>query len=208
LAVLKLVPQESFCDESKRVPPGRGKNADLRSREYLTSQEIKQLRDAVKDNRYGLRDSLIILMLYKHGLRVSELVSLRWDAIDFHTGMIHINRKKNGNASNQKLSGDEITMLKKLRKLVDGAFIFVSERGATLQRFAVNQMLAAASKKVEFGFQVHPHMLRHAAGYELAKAKVPTRTIQDYLGHKNIQHTVVYTRLDPDAFKGIEDILR
>lgn len=206
--MLKLVPQQSFCDELKKAPPGRGKNADLRSREYLTSREIKQLRDAVKVNRYALRDSLIILMMYKHGLRVSELVGLRWDAIDFQTGQIHINRKKNGNESNQKLSGDEITLLKKLRKQVDGAFLFVSERGATLQRFAVNQMLATASKKVAFGFKVHPHMLRHAAGYGMAKAKVPTRTIQDYLGHKNIQHTVVYTRLDPDAFKGIEDILR
>jgi site-specific recombinase XerC len=69
-------------------------------------------------------------------------------------------------------------------------------------------MLKVAGKKAELSFPVHPHMLRHAAGYGLAKAKVPTRTIQDYLGHKNIQHTVVYTRLDPDAFKGIEDILR
>jgi type 1 fimbriae regulatory protein FimB len=206
--VLKLVRQQSFCDELKKAPPGRGKNADSRSREYLTSEEVKKLRDAVKQNRYALRDNLIILMMYKHGLRVSELVSLRWDAVDFRTGHIHINRKKNGNESNQKLSGDEITLLKKLRKEVDGAFLFVSERGETLQRFAINQMLAVAGKKTDLGFKVHPHMLRHAAGYGMAKAKVPTRTIQDYLGHKNIQHTVVYTRLDPDAFKGIEDILR
>jgi len=206
--MLKLVPQKSFCDDLKKVPPGRGKNADLRTREYLTSEEVKKLRDAVKENRYSLRDGLIILMMYKHGLRVSELVSLRWDAIDFRTGMIHINRKKNGMESNQRLSGDEITLLKKLRKEVDGAFLFVSERGETLQRFAVNQMLAVAGKKTDLGFKVHPHMLRHAAGYELAKAKQTTRSIQNYLGHKNIQHTVKYTALDPDAFKGFEDILK
>jgi type 1 fimbriae regulatory protein FimB/type 1 fimbriae regulatory protein FimE len=206
--MLKLVRQQSFCDESKKAPPGRPKNEDVRSREYLTSEEVKKLRDAVKKNRYALRDNLIILMMYKHGLRVSELISLRWDAVNFQTGMIHINRKKNGSESNQKLSGDEITLLKKLRKEVDGAFIFVSERGETLQRFAVNQMIKKAGKKTDLGFPVHPHMLRHAAGYGLAKAKVPTRTIQGYLGHRNIQHTVKYTALDPDAFKGIEDILR
>jgi type 1 fimbriae regulatory protein FimB/type 1 fimbriae regulatory protein FimE len=206
--MLKPVPYESFCDELKKQPPGRGKNAELRAREYLTSEEIKKLRGAVKENRYHLRDSLIILMLYKHGLRVSELVGLRWDAVDFHTGMVHVNRKKNGSESNQKLSGDEITMLKKLRKQVDGAFLFVSERGETLQRFAVNQLLATAGRKAALEFKVHPHMLRHAAGYELAKAKVPTRTIQGFLGHKNIQHTVKYTALDPDAYKGIESILK
>lgn len=69
-------------------------------------------------------------------------------------------------------------------------------------------MLAIAGKNAGFDFKVHPHMLRHAAGFELAKAKVPTRTIQAYLGHKNIQHTVKYTALDPDAFKGIENILK
>lgn len=206
--MLKLVSQQSFCDESKKSPPGRGKNVDLRSREYLTSDEIKTLRAAVRENRYPLRDSLIILMLYKHGLRVSELVGLRWDSIDFHTGMIFIRRKKNGTESNQKLSSDEIAMLKKLRKEVSGAFLFASERGETLQRFAVNQMLTTAGSKASLGFKVHPHMLRHAAGYELAKAKVPTRTIQGFMGHKNIQHTVRYTALDPDAYKGLEDILK
>lgn len=206
--MLKLVRQQSFCDESLRRPPGRKKNLDVRAREYLTSEEVALLRKAVKENRYALRDSLIILMAYKHGLRVSELVALRWDAIDFRTGHIHITRKKNGSESNQKLSGDEITLLKKLRKQVDGAFLFVSERGETISRFGVNQMIAKAGKVSGFAYRVHPHMLRHAAGYGLAKAKVPTRTIQAYLGHKNIQHTVKYTALDPDAFKGIEDILR
>lgn len=206
--MVKRARQTSFCDELKPIPPGRGKNSDLRSREYLTSAEVKRLRAGISKNRYAVRDSLMILMSYKHGLRVSELVNLRWDAIDFHMGQIHVNRLKNGTESTHRLSSDELNLLRRLRKLTDGPFLFASERGEGLSRYAFNQMLATAGQKAGFVFKVHPHMLRHAAGYELAKAKVPTRTIQAYLGHKNIQHTVKYTALDPGAFKGLEDILK
>src|SRR4029434_3857824 len=65
--------------------PRRRTNADIRTREYLTDAESVRLVTAAKENRYGHRDATMILMAYRHGLRVSELVALRWDQIDFDT---------------------------------------------------------------------------------------------------------------------------
>ena len=204
--MLKLVSRESFCDESPKAP-GRKSNKEYRSREHLTSEEVMSLRRAARSNRHPVRDELMILMAYKHGLRVAELTGMKWEQIDLKKGEIHVSRKKNGSDATHRMSADEIALLRKLRKETSGPYLFVSERGQ-MTRFAFNQMLSTAGKKAGLEIKVHPHMLRHAAGYEMAKANVPTRTIQQYLGHKNIQHTAHYTALAPGAFKGIEDILR
>ena len=58
-----------------------------------------------------------------------------------------------------------------------------------------------AGEAAGLGFPAHPHMLRHACGFALANKGHDTRTLQAYLGHKNIQHTVSYTELSPDRFK-------
>jgi len=62
---------------NRTVRPRRRKNADLRTREYLTPDEVETLLEVVKDNRYGHRDSTMILLAYRHGLRAAELVDLR-----------------------------------------------------------------------------------------------------------------------------------
>jgi type 1 fimbriae regulatory protein FimB/type 1 fimbriae regulatory protein FimE len=79
---------------ANRRPPRRRSNAEVRAREYLTNTEVEQLIKAAGDNRHGHRDATMILLAYRHGLRVSELVGLRWDQIDFAHGRIHINRAK------------------------------------------------------------------------------------------------------------------
>ena len=111
----------------------------------MTSEEILALLKAVKDNRHGLRDELIILMAYKHALRVSELVELKWDQVDFKNAILHVNRLKNGDDSVQRLSADESRMLRELRKQTDGAFLFFSERRENMQRF-VAVMFREANK--------------------------------------------------------------
>src|SRR5215468_12092568 len=63
-----------------------------RMREYLTEKEVDRLIDAAKDNRWGHRDATAILIAYRHGLRASELVALRWDDIDFRTSKLHVRR--------------------------------------------------------------------------------------------------------------------
>lgn len=186
------------------VPPVRVPNAQLRSREYLTPTEVERLiRAAQKRGRYGQRDATMILLAYRHGLRVSELVSLRWDQVDLKAGLLHVRRLKNGTPSTHTMQGDELRALRQLlRDWPDnGGFVFVSERGGPMSAAGVRKMIARTGNECGLGFPVHPHMLRHACGFKLANDGHDTRALQHWLGHRNITHTVRYTELTPARFK-------
>lgn len=184
--------------------PRRPKNAEVRSREYLTVDEVNRLREAAKKvGRNGHRDYWLITMAYRHGLRVSELTSLTWDAVSFDEAKIHIKRLKNGTDSRQPIEGDELRALRQFKRGTVSAFVFTSERGGPLSARAVQTIVARAGELAGFDMPVHPHMLRHARGYRLANSDTPTRTIQELLGHKNIQHTVKYTALSGTKFYGL-----
>ena len=142
-------------------------------------------------------------MAYRHALRVGEVVDLKWDQVDLNRAKLHVNRLKNGDSSTHFLEGDEIRALRKLaRDYPDSSFVFASERQGPLSLNAVHKMVARAGKLANLKLSVHPHMLRHGKGFQLANKGEDTRAIQAYMGHKNIQHTVIYTKLDPARFKG------
>jgi type 1 fimbriae regulatory protein FimB/type 1 fimbriae regulatory protein FimE len=185
-------------------PPTKIPNREKRSREYLTQTEVKQMIDAAKTaGRHGSRDALLILICYRHGLRVSELTDLRWEQFDFDNGLFHVNRLKNGTPSVHFLEGDEIRALRKLRRdYPNSPFVFASERRGPLSVNAIHKIVVRAGQIAGIELSVHPHMLRHGKGYQLASKGIDTRAIQAYLGHKNIQHTVIYTNLDPSRFRG------
>ena len=186
------------------VPPRRGLNRDARPREYLTPKEVQRLTVAARqrERRYGLRDATMILVAFRHGLRVSELCALTWDQIDFSAGMMHVRRVKNGMASVQQIGGEELRALRALkREEGSGRFVFMTERGAPMTPAGFRKFLARLGVAAKFPFPVHPHMLRHACGYKLANDGRDTRALQHYLGHKNIMHTVRYTELSPERFK-------
>jgi type 1 fimbriae regulatory protein FimB/type 1 fimbriae regulatory protein FimE len=144
----------------------------------------------------------MLLIAYRHGLRVSELVSLRWDQVDFAQGLLHVKRLKNGNPSTHPLHGPELRALRKLqRDYPNSPYLFVAETGGPLTDSTIRKLTARAGVAAGLEFPVHPHMLRHAAGYKLANDGQDTRAIQHYLGHKNITHTVRYTDLSPERFK-------
>ena len=182
--------------------PKRAKNKDLRSREYLTEQEVELLINAArKTGRHGHRDATLILMTYRHGLRVSELVSLRREQIDLKQGLIHVNRVKNGSPLSHPIRGPEIRALRRLqRDYPDTPYVFVTERKGPLTTSTVRKLIARAGQKAGINFPVHPHILRHACGFKLANDGQDTRALQHYLGHKNIQHTVRYTELSSKRF--------
>jgi type 1 fimbriae regulatory protein FimB/type 1 fimbriae regulatory protein FimE len=187
---------------NRTVPPVRPKNADLRTREYLTEAEVEKLMGAAKGNRNGHRDATAILIAFRHGLRASELVDLRWDQIDFEGSRMHVRRLKKGTPATHPLVGDEQRALRRLqREAPQSDFVFVSERGAPFSVAGFAKMIERAGVEANFKFKAHPHMLRHACGYALANAGHDTRALQAYLGHKNIQHTVRYTELSPTRFK-------
>lgn len=184
--------------------PLRRPNAALRSREYLTPSEVQRLlKAATRRGRYGQRDACLVLVGYRHGLRVSELVALKWDQVDLKAGHLHVRRVKNGTPSTHPLQGDELRALRQLaREWPDhGGFVFVSERGGPLSADGVRKMITRTGEEADLTFPVHPHMLRHACGFKLANDGHDTRALQLWLGHRNIQHTVRYTELSPARFK-------
>jgi integrase len=187
----------------RTVTPMRTPNADLRSREYLTEAEIERLMAAARQNRWGHRDATMLLVAYRHGLRVAELVDLRWDQVDFGTATLHVRRVKQGTPSTHPILGDELRALRRLQREQEpkSPFVFISERGAPFTTAGFARMVERAGSEAKLAFKPHPHMLRHGCGYALANRGHDTRALQAYLGHKNIQHTVRYTELSPTRFK-------
>ena len=197
---LKLVTPATV---KRTVTRKRRRNGDLRTREYLTEAEVERLMKAATGNRHGHRNATMILVAYRHGLRVSELVDLRWDQVDFRTATLHVRRVKSGTPSTHPILGDELRALRRLQREQEpkSPFVFISERGAPFATAGFARMVERAGIEAKLAFKVHPHMLRHACGYALANRGHDTRALQAYLGHKNIQHTVRYTELCPTRFK-------
>jgi integrase len=184
--------------ENRRRP-----NKEIRSREHLLQAEVEQMLAAVKkNNRYGHRDATMILIAYRHGLRAAELVDLRWEQIDFEGACLHVRRVKKGTPSTHPLQGDEMRALRALKRETSSRdFVFVSERKTPFKTAGFAAMIKRAGELAHLQLSVHPHMLRHGCGFALANAGHDTRSLQAYLGHRNIQHTVRYTELAPDRFK-------
>ena len=195
---LKLV---SPATVKRTVTPTRRPNSELRPREHLTQREVEKLIQAARGNRWGQRDSTMLLMAFRHGLRASELCGLQWSDVEFASGTLHLRRAKAGQTSTHPLLGDEMRALRALKRDAKSPFIFVSERGAPFSVSGLQKLVERAGIEAKMPFKVHPHMLRHATGYKLANDGQDTRAIQHYLGHRNIQHTTRYTELAADRFK-------
>ena len=186
---------------AKFSPPP--KKTSTKERKYLRPPEVEAtIRAAKKVGRHGIRDGGIILLMFRHGLRTAELVALKWTQIDLAGGYIEVHRVKNGRDSIHPLRSPELRALRQIqRDYTDTSYVFVSERKAPLSTRSIRHIIARAGELAGIPFQVHPHQLRHACGYYLAAQGHDTRAIQDYLGHKNIHHTVRYTQMSPQRFE-------
>ena len=173
---------------NRTVRPKRLPNGDLRTREHLTEGEVERLMKATTRNRWGHRDNTMVLVAYRHGLRASEVVDLRWDQIEFNRANLHVRRVKQGAPSTHPILGDELRALRRLQREQEpkSPFVFTSERGAPFSPAGFARMIERAGIEAKFAFKAHPHMLRHACGYKLANDGHDTRALQAYLGHKNI----------------------
>lgn len=178
-------------------------DAHLRRRDYLTPDEVKRLLSAARSGRHAVRDHLTLLM-YRHGLRVSELISLRRTDLDLASGQFWVQRLKRGLSTTHPMAGDELRALR--RHLASRAdplpWLFLSERRQPLTRQAVNYLLSCIAKRAGLG-AVHPHILRHSCRHTLAHAGRDLRLIQDYLGHRDPRHTARYTRTAAVRFQEI-----
>ena len=169
-------------------------------RRYFTDAELGKLISAARKRRWGQRDATLILLMARHGLRVSEAVDLEWDQIDFTRAHLHVRRLKGGIASVHPIQGDELRALCELRRNATGAFVFASARGGPMTRSNVSKMIEAAGQRAGLP-DAHPHMLRHTCGHLLADAGHDTRRLQLWLGHVDIKHTAHYSERSSKPFK-------
>ena len=200
--------------------PKKRQRAPEGERKHLTLLEVDRLLAATKDNpRTGLRDRCLILLMFRHGLRVTEACAMRVDQVDLESKILQVQRLKGGLSTTQPLRTEEIRLLKgwmaererwlrQWRKkesgigvALDRHALFLSARGTALSRKTFWALLRRYGELAGLALPPHPHMLRHACGFALADQGADTRLIQDYLGHRNIQHTVRYTATNPVRFE-------
>jgi len=228
-AQTQLVTEGTFCKESMTETPVKpalratqsndpnSRNVksetrdavDGRTKDYLTEAEMKRFLDAARSGRHGVRDYALLLMAYRHGMRVSELIDVRLSDVDLVTARLFVRRKKGSLSTHQPIEGDELRAIKawlRQRSLNNSSncspFLFLSERGP-MTRQAVSYLVGQTGRRADLSSRVHPHTLRHSCGYYLANRGYDTRLIQDYLGHRNIAHTVRYTRTAATRFEGL-----
>ena len=175
-------------------------------RKHLTQSEIERILQAARKGSNPARDCCLIWMCYIHGCRVSEISNWRLSDIDLSSNKIFVHRLKNGFSTIHPLYSIErkvlLEWLKVRRNHRDAAsdWLFLSRNGGRLSRQRIYELIREFSIQAELGIEAHPHMLRHACGYALADMGMDTRLIQDYLGHRNIQHTVLYTASNAGRF--------
>ena len=182
----------------------------MNDRKHLSGREFERLLEAIKGSRNEIRDRCLVLLMFRHGLRVSEACGLVLEQVDVESRILHVARLKGGLSTTHPLRGDELRAIKawlavRARLKAPGKDLgrsfFLSEQRKPLHRSTVNLALRKYGEKAKLPVAVHPHMLRHACGFALADQGADTRLIQDYLGHRNIQHTVRYTATNPARFE-------
>ena len=178
----------------------------MKDRKYLVSAEVDKLINATKGSRNAVRDRCLLLLMFRHGLRVSEACGLQLSQVDTESRILHVSRMKKGLSTTQPLRTDEIRAIKawlvvrsKMKPETDD--FFLSNRRRSLSRKTAWLAIRNYGENAGLSLSAHPHMLRHACGYALADQGADTRLIQDYLGHRNIQHTVIYTAANPARFE-------
>jgi integrase len=179
-------------------------NAIPKDRKYLTPDEAHAVINAAgRLGRYGERDKVMLRMLYRHGLRCSELCNLQWGDVNLDDGTIHIKRKKLGKNSTHSCQRDEIGALRRLWKARQGAYVFASERGGPFSNDAIQKIVRRAGEIAGLGSQIHPHKFRHAAGFALVNQGVDQRLGMEYLGHKTAAMFQHYSEVSPERLRDV-----
>jgi type 1 fimbriae regulatory protein FimB len=153
-------------------------------RKHLVFAEVEKLLEVAKGSRNAARDRRLLLLMFRHGLRVSEACGLKLSQVDVESRVLHVVRLKHGFSTTQPLRGDEIRMIKawlvaRARMKAETDAFFISERRGPLSRKTAWLAIRDYGKRAGLAVDAHPHMLRHACGFALADQGADTRLIQD-----------------------------
>jgi type 1 fimbriae regulatory protein FimB len=184
---------------------GQNRKAMQDERKHLTVREVEKLMAATQGGRNAARDHCLLLLMFRHGLRVSEACGLRLAQIDIESRVIHCARLKRGVSTTQPLRPDELRAIKAWLQRRGTATrpsdaFFLSERGDALNRRSAWHAVKRYGELAGLPVAVHPHMLRHACGYALADQGADAFLIRDYLGHRKAESTSIYVAANPARF--------
>jgi len=173
---------------------------------WVTTTEVEALRKAARKTRHPARNELLILMLYRHGLRVSELCQLQLEQLNLDHATIFVKRSKSGIDGMHPIAGDELRLLRRYLRVRDSAlpWLFISERDTPFARSSINKILERCSQDAGLT-RINPHMLRHGCGYFMINNGFDIRAVQIYLGHVSITNTAIYARYNEKQFIGMWD---
>lgn len=171
---------------------------------WVTASEVEALRKAARKTRNPARNELVILMLYRHGLRVSELCGIQLDQLNLEQSTLFVKRSKNGINGMHPMAGDELRLLRRYLRERESElpWLFVSERGTPFARSTINKLLEQCSDAAALP-RVNPHMLRHGCGFYMINNGYDIRAVQIYLGHVSITNTAIYARYSEKQFVGM-----
>ena len=183
-------------------------NDELRGKRHLSPAEVNQICNAIrKKSRNPDRDELMVLMAFHHGFRVSELTNVKWQHIDLKSGQIGVKRMKNGIDTLHPISDKrELLILRRIHRnqqKPNAGFVFKNERGYPVSVNGFQKMFGKFSE-LALGVKWNSHSLRHACGTTLIDKGHDLRTVQVYMGHKNIKNTTVYLHESSKQFEKIE----
>src|ERR1700674_3372541 len=143
----------------------RNTGGDDSDRKHVTSREVERLIEATKDSRNEVRDRCVLLLIFRHGLRVSEACRMKLDQVDTESRVLHVARLKGGLSTTHPLRSDELrtisAWLKERARMKPPSSVrtfFISEQRKPLHRSTINLLLRTYSAAASLPILAHPHM--------------------------------------------------
>ncbi len=168
----------------------------------LNKSEIQKIFEITSN----IKHKVVLALLYYAGLRLSEVINLKWDDIDFERELIHIKQSKG--------EKERVVFLhKKLKELLleygirKSGLVLISERGKAYNERTIQQIVKNAARKAGIKKRVTPHTLRHSFATHLLEGGADIRYIQQLLGHKSLRTTQIYTRVANKDIKRLANLL-
>lgn len=190
----KILHQKLFLQHPKR---------NKKIPDILTIEEIRNLIDSIAN----IKHKLIIKLIYECGLRVSELINLKTEDINFNKNLIKVRLAKGKRDRFVKLPESIKEELMSYCKLNTSEILFPSARGGNLTTATIQAILKNSSRKRGIKKRVYPHLLRHSFATHLLESGTDLRIIQKLLGHSDIKTTQIYTQISQANIKNIRSPL-